>query len=194
MPASRGAPSTRLPWQRASLTDAYLPDWSYSFWDWEVPPGRNGKRVNGSEHARMVRDRAAFLRKVLLLPRPQSTSAVVSLMWSYTLERMRRFVGTLRAHYHGDVLLLMSARPPPDIQDYLVAQRVTQVPIAPIGDIAVELSTLTAAYGGLLSSARAHTRSLGRRAQKRTFFSILHRIAKLLTAIYEVYDFGAVTI
>ena len=138
MPASRGAPSTRLPWQRASLTNAYLPDWSYSCWDWDFPPGRNGKRVNSSEHACMVQGRAAFLRKVLLLPRPQSTSAVVSLMWSYTLERMRRFVGTLRAHYHGGVLLLMSARPPPDIQDYLVAQRVTQVPIAPIGDIAVE--------------------------------------------------------
>ena len=128
------------------FSDSYVPDWSFALIDWDNPPGpkkrpdgtiRSVNRVNRSTVARWAEKRKVWERKALVLPRPGSETVIMCLAWGYPIATFRRFVGSLRAHYRGDVAMLLAGQPPPEIHEYLVANRVTQVPVAPIPDHAL---------------------------------------------------------
>ena len=130
----------------AVFSDSYVPDWSFALIEWDNPPGpkkrpdgtiRSVNRVNRSTVARWAEKRKVWERKSLVLPRPGSETVIMCLAWGYPIATFRRFVGSLRAHYRGDVAMLLAGQPPPEIHEYLVANRVTQVPVAPIPDHAL---------------------------------------------------------
>ena len=127
----------------AVLSDSYVPDWSIAKIAWDNPPGpkkrpdgsvKSVNRINGSTLAHWAASRKTWEREALVLPRPGSTTVVMCLAWSYPIERFRQYVGSLRAHYRGDVVMLLAGQPPPEIHEYLVANRITQVPVVTIAD------------------------------------------------------------
>ena len=81
--------------------------------------------------------RAVHLRRPLPLPPPKSSTVVASLVWNYELEFFRIYVLSLRAHYDGDIVLLMYAKPPDDVLQFILEQRVTPMPIVEPPDFLV---------------------------------------------------------
>ena len=141
MPAS-------MNWARSAATIAnltklvpassYAPDWSEPG-DWD---GKSDRDASGKVNATMTQQhyqrRRRYYHQPLLLPQPQSSTMVMGLVWHYQLDVMSRFIDSLRRHYSGDVLMLLPWKPPAGIRSAFAAARVTEVPVPPIGDIAVE--------------------------------------------------------
>ena len=114
----------------------WQPDWSsVCCGPWEKQP-RNITWEREIYPVR-VRERKAHLESPLGLPVPQSNTVVTALVWSYPLEVFRIFVLSLRAHYEGDIVLLIYSKPPDDIVQFMEAQRVTPMPIVAPPDFSV---------------------------------------------------------
>ena len=149
----------------AVFSDLFVPDWSIAKIAWDDPPGPKKRpdgsiesvnRINGSTLALWAANRKTWEREALVLPRPGSTTVIMCLAWSYPIESFRQYVGSLRAHYRGDVVMLLAGQPPPEIHEYLVANRVTQVPVITIADHMVhrfsDFSRVCSAYQRCIST------------------------------------------
>ena len=110
--------------------------------------------------------RAVHLRRPLPLPPPKSSTVVASLVWNYELEFFRIYVLSLRAHYDGDIVLLMYAKPPDDVLQFILEQRVTQARKAQVPP-KVTPKSIAATTASTSSSARGASRFLGDAEQRK---------------------------
>ena len=102
---------------------------------WQRPPRNRTREIE--VFPTLVRQRKAHLQTPLPLPQPQSHTVVTALVWSYPLEVFRIFILSLRAHYAGDIVLLMYAKPPDNVLQFMEEQRATPMPIAAPLDFSV---------------------------------------------------------